>query len=252
MKQSIIVEDENLASQYLLSLINQHPDDFENIGCASTGKAAIKLINETRPDLIFLDIQLPDITGFDVLQKIEYQPMVIFTTAYEKYAIKSFETFCVDYLVKPITKDRFQLAVDKLNRIQKPQVIDFKQLSSALADIKQKQAVNAIPITIGDRIILVECEDVTYFKAEDKYVRLFTSSDKSYLSNWTMNRLESSLPDNFIRVHRSYIVNRDHILDIRKYFKGKLMLKLNDAEGTSITTGGQYTTSVKTILGLSS
>lgn len=250
MKRSVIVEDEQLASQYLLSLIEQHPNDFQNIGVADSGKSAIALINKLKPDLIFLDIHLPDMTGFDVLGKLEYQPMVIFTTAYERYAIQSFETFCVDYLVKPITEDRFHLSIEKLNRIQQPRNIDLDLLTKALEDLKQKKSISAIPITLGDRIILIECEDITHLKGEDKYVRVYSEKGKSHLSSRTLNLLESTLPDNFIRVHRSAIVNRDHITDIRKYFKGKLLLTVGDEEGSTITTGGQYTESVKAALGI--
>jgi len=200
---------------------------------------------------VFLDIQLPDMTGFDVLQKLDYQPLIIFTTAYEQYAIKAFDSFCVDYLVKPITTDRFQHCMIKLGKLQETQPpIDLERLSVAIDELKSKKKISSIPITIGDRIILIECADITHFKGEDKYVRLYTKSGKSHLSNRTLNTLETMLPDNFIRAHRSCIINTEHIIDIRKYFKGRLILKMDDIEQSTITTGGSYTDKVKVALGI--
>lgn len=250
MRSAIIVEDEKLAVDLMQRLISDHSDVIDLKDVAREGACAIEKINSIKPDLIFLDIQLPDMTGFDILQQLDYQPLVIFTTAYEQYAIKAFDAFCVDYLVKPITRDRFQKAIEKLSRIDEPQPIDLEKLSVALDELKSKKKISSIPVTIADRIILIECLDITHLKGEDKYVRLFTKSGKSYLSNRTLSVLETTLPDNFTRIHRSCIVNRDHILDIRKHFKGKLLLKMDDLEQSSVTTGGRYTDSVKAILGI--
>lgn len=249
MYRSVVVEDEQLASQYLCELIRSH-SDISIIGSADVGHKAITLINKERPDLVFLDIQLPDMTGFEVLEQLDYQPMVIFTTAYEKYAIQAFESFCVDYLVKPITPDRFHQSLDKLSRIQQPQSLDFNKLTIALQALKDEKKISAIPITIGDKIILVECESITHISGEDKYVRLHTTSGKSHLSNKTLNQMASNLPMNFIRAHRSHIINKDHITEIRKYFKGNLMLHMADTDGSIITTSSQYKDSVKEVLGI--
>lgn len=249
MYNAIIVEDEALASQYLLGLVHDH-SNIQVIESCNTGKTAIDSINRHKPAVLFLDIHLPDMSGFEVLQAIDYQPMVIFTTAYEQYAIKAFEAFCVDYLVKPITPDRFLQTIEKLKRVQTPPSFDVSELSNLLHEIKGKKKIASIPITIGDKILLIDCDDITHLSGEDKYVRVHTSSGKSHLCSRTLNQLSDQLPDHFLRIHRSHIVNRNFIAEIRKYFKGKLALHLGDHHATTLTTGAQYTAEVKKVLGI--
>jgi len=247
----IIVEDEALAQQRMLELLKPFEKEINVLGSAPNGKDAIKRIEEHEPELLFLDIQLPDLSGFQVLARLSYQPMVIFTTAYAHYAIQAFENYSIDYLVKPFDSKRLGKAIKKLRNFgpQSP-LPNYKQLESEINTKPNKQAAFALPIKIGDRIRLFDFDDLVYLKAEDKYVRIFLKNGETKLSERSLGKLEEQLPDSFIRIHRSYIVNRKFILEIQKYFKGNLILTMNDNARTNLKTGNKYVIGLKSILGL--
>ena len=250
MIKVIIVDDELPARLRVHKMIADFPQRLEFLGEADCGKDAIQLIETLRPDAVFLDIQMPDMTGFEMINQLSYQPMIIFTTAYAEHAIKAFETVSVDYLVKPFDKDRFQKAIEKLTRFTPPTPTDeYQQLANLLQQTKSKKSL-ALPIKKKDKIILVEFENISHFKAEDKYVNVTLKDGVQHLLTKSIAQLEQDLPDQFIRVHRSYIVNRSYIFEIQKYFKGRLALKLKDNNHTTITTGETYTSKVKEVLGL--
>lgn len=251
MLKGFIVEDEQLASARLKKMLLQYTEHISIIGEADLGATAIIAIEEHRPDLLFLDIQLPDMTGFEVLQQLTYQPLIIFTTAYENYAIQAFDTNSIDYLVKPFRLERFKRAMDKLLKFDRlaPKEATNRTISPE-SFTKEKLPSFSFPIKLKDRILLVDYEDITYFKAEEKYIKVITASGKSYLSDDSLGRLEKALPHYFLRVHRSYIVNQSYIKEARKFFKGKLILILNDSKETAITTGETYSKMVKNTLGL--
>jgi len=231
MYKAFITEDEYPARLRVKKLLSAYSDEIELVGESDNGKFAIEQIEELRPDVIFLDIHLPDMTGFEMLANLTYQPLVIFTTAYEAYAIKAFETYSIDYLVKPFDTERFNKAIEKLRKFSKQNnPIDYKKLESLLAEKTKKTNPTSLPIKMKDRIILVEYDDICYLKAEDKYVQIFTQSGKSYLSDKSLGGFEKSLNDQFIRVHR--------------------ILIMKDKTQTSITTGGTYSAKVKAILGI--
>ncbi len=251
MYKAFITEDEYPARLRVKKLLGPYSDEIELVGEADNGNKAIEQIEELRPDLLFLDIQLPDMTGFEMLAKLTYQPLVIFTTAYEAYAIKAFETYSIDYLVKPFDAQRFKKAIEKLRKFgQQKNPIDYKKLETLLAEKTKKTISTSLPIKMKDRILLIEHTDICFLKAEDKYVQIFTESGQSYLSDQSLGHFEKNLPDPFIRVHRSYIVNRSCIGEIRKYFRGKLILIMKDKGQTSIKTGGTYSAEVKGVLGV--
>jgi len=250
MFRAFLVEDEAPARLRVKKLLSDYPVEIEIVGEADHGRMAISEIERLRPEVVFLDIQLPDMTGFSVLEKLSYQPLVIFTTGYEAFAIQAFETCSVDYLVKPFDADRFEKAIQKLRRFgTQKQNIDYKKLYQLLATQKAAAPTYSLPVKTKGRIILVEYEDIVYLKAEDKYVRVFTKNEKNYLSEQSLAKMEIRLPDDFIRVHRSFIINRSYIGEIRKFFKGKLILILKDNAQTSITTGSTYAGVVRTKLG---
>ena len=250
MFRAFLVEDEEPARLRVKKLLSNYREEIEIVGEADHGKTAISEIERLQPEVVFLDIQLPDMTGFLVLEKLSYQPLVIFTTGYEAFAIQAFETCSVDYLVKPFDADRFGKAIQKLRRFgMKKQNIDYKKLQQLLAAQKAAAPTFSLPVKTRGRIILVEYEDIVYLKAEDKYVRVFTKNERNYLSEQSLAKMEVRLPDDFIRVHRSYIINRSYIGEIRKFFKGKLILSLKDKGQTSITTGSTFAGAVRARLG---
>lgn len=251
MFTTILIDDENPARLRLKKLLEAHTKTIKIIGEADFGKDAIERIEAQRPQLLFLDIQLPDMSGFDILKQLTYRPLVIFSTAYEQYALEAFESYSIDYLVKPFDADRFAKAIQKLEKFgDKQATTNFQELEKLFQQLKPKQKSFALPVKIGDRILLIDYEDITHFQSEDKYTRVFTKNGKKYLGDWSLSQLEKELPEQFLRVHRSCIVNKTAILEIRKYFKGKLILILEDLEKTSVTTGSTFSEKVKVELGL--
>ncbi len=254
MFTTIIIDDENPARIRLKRLLSSFADKIEIIGEADCGIDAIHQVEELRPDVLFLDVQMPDMSGFEVLAKLTYQPLVIFTTAYEQYAIKAFENYSVDYLVKPFGAARFERAIQKLekfgNKKEEQTSTDFKKLEQLFESLKPTKKSFTFPVKVGDKIILIDYKNIHYFQADDKHVRVFVNNGKSYLGDWSLGKLAEELPDDFVRVHRSYIIHKGSIGSIQKYFKGKFVLTLNDTKKTSITTGSTYSEIVKRLLEL--
>ncbi len=250
MIKAVIIDDERLARDRMRALLQPHRYQVHIIGEADNGDKAIALIESEKPELIFLDIHLPDMSGFDILENLSYEPIIIFTTAYEKYAVDAFTRYSVDYLVKPITQTRFNLSMEKLSKLN--WINPNQEIERLVALLKKPKTAKSSSIAIkkGDKIILVDYEDIAFFKSEDKYVNLNMSNGDMHLTDKTLTQLSEIVPDNFIRVHRSYLVNRNCIFEIEKYFKGTLILRLNDKNYSSIKTGEKYSKEVKAVLGI--
>ena len=247
----LIIDDEAAARQRMRQLLSNYSEEFEVIGEAYNGITAISAIEKLRPDLVFLDIQMPDKTGFEVLAALTYQPMVIFTTAYQEYAIQAFDVHSVDYLVKPIEVGRLAKTVQKLKQFQgKRPNQDSQKWQQLFQQLQPQKEKFALTIKQGDRIILCRFEEITYLEAADKYVTIHTIGGQKHLSDFTLNELTQKLGDNFIRVHRSTIVNQDFILEARRFFKGRFILTLRDGQGTNIRSSASYSADIKLALGL--
>ena len=242
--KTYIVEDELLAADRMKQLISKNLHDLEIIGYSQTGKKAIKEINNLKPELLFLDIQLLDMTGLEVLKHIVYQPFVIFTTAYYKYAIDAFDHFAVDYLLKPVTQDRFDRAIKKLLTLKDKSTIESINSKEKKIGLNVKKRTS-FSIKKNDKIILVDVDNVAWCKAEDKYVEIAEKSGKKHLLSKSLTQLENELPESFIRIHRSYIINKDYVYEIHKYFKGRYKFKLSDADRSTITSSESYLKEIK-------
>jgi two-component system LytT family response regulator len=250
MIKAIIVDDEP-AARRLLHHLCTNVENIQVIGEAANGKAAIDLINNLKPDVVFLDIQMPYITGLEVLEKIEYQPNIIFTTAYEHYALKAFESFAVDYLLKPIKEERFASSIEKLKEFGKiNKTIDIRELQKMIGELKPKPSLNALPVKTGDRILLIDFDSLAYLEANDKYVNAFSIEGNKYLIDYTLSQLEEKLPDPFLRVQKSFIINKNLVKEVHKHFNSRFVLILNDKKTTRITTGLTYFDKVRTHFGL--
>ncbi|MFT3910772.1 MAG: LytTR family transcriptional regulator DNA-binding domain-containing protein [Ferruginibacter sp.] len=248
---AIIIDDEYPARLMMKSLAANHAEMIEIVGEAKNAIEATRLINELKPDLIFLDITMPGMNGFELLSVINYQPFVIFTTAYEQYAIKAFETNSIDYLLKPIEEKRFDLGIQKLLRFAKiNKKHELSQLKTLFSDLQQAKRPSAIPIKAGNKFILLRFEEVAYLEAKDKYVYVVTSSGKQHLSDTRLNEFEETLPGAFLRIHKSYIINTAYITEIHKYFGNRLIITLNDNKRTKITSGITYIEKIREALGL--
>lgn len=234
----IIIEDEEPARNIIKNYLSEF-SEFELIAECSDGFSAVKNINELKPDLIFLDVQMPKLTGFEVLELLEHKPLIIFSTAYDQYAIKAFEANAVDYLLKPYSKERFQNAckksLEKLslganisNDIQK--IISSSEEHIEYLDrlaVKSKSKINVVPI-----------DSVIYFEAEGDYVMIHTREGK-FLKEKTMKFLETHLdPKKFIRVHRSFIVNITEIARLEHYDKDSYMVVLKNNQSMRASNSG--------------
>lgn len=243
---TILIDDEKIARTRLSRMLANFGELFQIIGEAKNGEEGLEMIQRLNPDLIFLDIQMPGKTGFEMLNELQKFPIVVFCTAYEEYALQAFNTLALDYLVKPVEQERLQLTVDKLKRargtIGKPQLEALMELVNHQPETKK---LHSIPHKIGDRVILIKPEKITYFSANEKYVDFYTLDGGKYMTELSLKRLEERLPTNFKRVHRGVIVNSDHIKEFRKYFRGKYILVLDDLNHTKLETGRSYTEEIK-------
>jgi two-component system LytT family response regulator len=216
MIRSIIIDDEPLARSIVKEYL-QEQDAIEIVQECNDGFEGVKAIMQHKPHLIFLDIQMPKINGFEMLELLEEKPSVIFTTAFDEYAIKAFETHAVDYLLKPFTKERFEKALEKFFNqapVQKKNTEELLQSSTHLPSQSER-----IVVKTAGKIKIIPVPEILYLEAADDYVKIYTK-EGAFLKNKTMGFFENTLPqDQFVRVHRSYIINVQDITRIDPYEK---------------------------------
>ncbi|WP_299668905.1 response regulator [uncultured Polaribacter sp.] len=215
MKKVIIVDDE-IAGRKLIKEYLEDYSDLVLLGEANNGVDAVKIINEFKPDLVFLDIQMPGMTGFDVLTHLEELPQIIFSTAYDQYALKAFEVHAVDYLLKPYTKDRFEKAIHKLSSNLSNNTA--QNLTNSLLMDAEKYP-KKILVESQNKLVTISVQEIIRIEAFGDYSKIITA-DKTYLSNFGISKLEEKLNTAiFLRVHRSSIINIDKIKELNKYGK---------------------------------
>jgi len=243
--KAIIIDDEPLARSIVKEYLQQHKE-IELVQECNDGFEGVKAINQHQPDLIFLDIQMPKINGFEMLELIENPPAVIFTTAFEEYAIKAFETFAVDYLLKPFSQERFDKALQKLLLQQKNPVEKTNAIVEAAA--KSPAQSNRVVVKDGGKIKIIPVTQIQYLEAADDYVKIITN-DGAFLKKKTMQFFEDSLqPFHFARIHRSYIVNTQLITRIDAHEKDSHLVLLSTGVRMPVSKAGYA--KLKEILGL--
>lgn len=249
--KAIVIDDEPAARRLMKSLLEEYAQVITVVAEAGNGREAIAKIEELRPDLIFLDIQMPDLTGFEVLERLTHKPNVIFTTAYEQYAIKAFENFSIDYLLKPIKEERLQQSIDKLKQFGRlNQTVDISSLQDIIRQLQAPQKATALPIKTGDRITLLRYENITYLEAQDKYVYVFTSDGQKHLTDQSLTTLSEKLPPQFYRIQKSYIINKDKIKEMHRHFNSRYLFIMDDKAGTRLTSGRTYHEEIRSEFGL--
>jgi len=232
--KTIIIDDEQLARQRLARLLEPY-DNIDIIAEAVNGQDGLEKIESLLPDLIFLDIEMPVFNGFEMLGKLKHQPKVVFTTAYDQYAIKAFEEDSIDYLLKPVETERLEKTIKKLKQAQ--QILpDYLSLAALMKQFEVKKDIKTLTVKIGDKILLIKLDSIIYIEAEDKYVFLHTADGKKHLTDFTVGSLEEKLPEQFVRIHRSYIINSDHIKEIRRSFNGAFVFVMNNIESTRLSS----------------
>ncbi|TAF94042.1 MAG: DNA-binding response regulator [Cytophagia bacterium] len=214
MKKVIIIDDE-AAGRTLIKQYLTHYPDLILLAEANNGVDAVRLINEFKPDLVFLDIQMPGLSGFEVLKRIDEIPQVIFSTAYDQYALQAFEVHAVDYLLKPYTRDRFAQAVGRVLAADSTNVQKMQPFAESL--INTTTYPEKILVQVGNRLLTVNVADMMWIDAEGDYSKLITTKG-NYLSNYGISALEIKLnPQQFLRVHRGSIINLGFVKEIQKY-----------------------------------
>lgn len=235
MKKVVIIDDEPLARSIVTEFL-QHHNDFEVMAECNDGFEGVKAIAQHKPDLIFLDIQMPKINGFEMLELVDKAPSVIFTTAFDEYAIKAFEANAIDYLLKPFSNERFDAAINKW--LSKAGAIG-ENISQLLESAeKQPDEKNRIVVKNNNEIRIVPVSDLYYVEAYDDYVKLFTK-DSYYLKKKTMNYYEQILdPSVFFRTHRSYIINLQQLTKIEPLEKNSYVALLKNGKKIPLSRTG--------------
>lgn len=232
--RTLLVDDEPLALRRLRRLLQPHAQVIEVIGEASNGREAVAEINTRQPDLIFLDIQMPELNGFEVLERLEHLPLIIFSTAYDEYALRAFETNSIDYLLKPLDPERLQKAIDKLVHLTQDEHTEVERQMRRLMEQVRPPQLKRLQVRVGDKIRFLDLPDICFLRAEDKYVAVYTRND-SFLLSQSLSDLERQLPgDDFVRVHRSAIVNLVHVEEVVRLSAGSYQIRMKDRARSKI------------------
>jgi two-component system LytT family response regulator len=238
LRKIVIVDDEQASRQLLKEYISDY-DQLQLLAECKNGIEAVGVVNALKPDIVMLDIQMPGKSGFDVLQELEFFPTLIFTTAFDQYALKAFEVNAVDYLLKPYTRERFKLALDKALQSGDKNLYKLFQLTESL---QLKKFPERILVEHGNRLVNVAVKDIYWLEAEGDYTKLHTAS-LTYLSNKGISELEQRLdPQQFQRLHRSAIVNLHAIREVYREPGGPQVVLQNN---TVIKVSRSYTEALK-------
>ena len=229
---ALIVEDELPARKLLMRFLKDY-SQIELNGIARSGEEALQMLKDEVYDLLFLDIHLPDMSGIEILENIDEPPYIIFTTAYDKYAVKAFELGAVDYLLKPIAKERFDNAVKRF--------FSFQQLNSE----NKKISDLAFSFRENRKNYLISHQDIIYVSSQGKRSVIHTE-ERDFETSQLMKEIEGKLPeDSFIRVHKQYMVNRDYISHVQHDIGGMYQLMLRDEDDNKLPVGRTYLSDVK-------
>lgn len=232
MKKAILIDDEPLARTIVAEYLLSH-GDIEIVAECSNGFEGIKAIAQHQPDLVFLDIQMPKINGFEMLELIPDCPPVIFTTAFDEFAIKAFEANAIDYLLKPFSKERFDGAMEKWKSKNSTSDTGFQQLIHET--VRQAEEHNRIVVKNGNDIRIIPVADIYYLEAYDDYVKIYVQ-DRYFLKKKTMNYYEQVLaPSIFFRSHRSFIINLQHLTKIETLEKNSYVAILKNGNQVPIS-----------------
>jgi two-component system, LytTR family, response regulator len=255
--RTLVVDDEPLARERLRKLLQAEPD-MEIVGECANGAEALTVATRERPDLTFLDIQMPELDGFGVMAGLEGEPLpaVIFVTAYDRFALKAFEVHALDYLLKPFDRERFRTALERARRlVEQRQSGDLsRKLSSLLTDLKGSKAepkfIDRLAIKTEGRVLFFKLDDIDWIEAADNYVSIHVGSEE-HLHRETLSSLEAKLPPaRFIRIGRSTIVNIERIKEMQPMFHGDYVVILKN--GARLNLSRNYRDKLNHLLGKAS
>lgn len=248
-KMRVVFADDELPAREKLSHQLSLIPNIELVGFATTGKEAVALINKEKPDLALLDIQMPEINGLDLLSLLEVKPLIIYTTAYDQFAIQAFEEASTDYLLKPFPLARLKAAIDKAQKQYVLTLFEAQQNNNSHTMALQPTSDKKLVSKNGERIILLPPSDIYFIKSEQGNSMAWDNDKFHYLSE-KLDILEGNLASQqFVRIHRSYLVNIDKIKEIQRWFNGKLMLIMSDDRKTELSTSRAGADKLKKCLG---
>jgi two-component system LytT family response regulator len=249
--RALIVDDEPLARARVRELLDGHPD-IEVTGECGNGREAVAAIRRQRPDLVFLDVQMPELGGFGVLEALEpaAAPAVVFVTAFDEFAVRAFEVHALDYLLKPFDRSRFLRSLDRAREAvrRRREGRPDDRLAGLLAQLDtSRRYLRRVLVKAGSRTVLLRTEEIDWIESAGNYVRIHVGSER-HLMRETMSGLEARLdPDRFVRIHRSTMVNLDRVRELEPYFHGDYIVRLTS--GTRLTLSRSYRDRVQARLG---
>jgi two-component system, LytTR family, response regulator len=250
--RAVLVENEEHSLSRLRRLLSEFPQDIEVVGEAADGPSAVETIGAESPDIVFLDIDLPGFNGFRVLDKLDKQPIVIFTTAFNQHALEAFKTHAVDYLLKPIETEAVGRALAKLRAMGCDRAQVNAQVARAIAQLLDSVGAGPhhsarLACKEGDTTVLVKMGEILYFRADNKYTAVHTAN-REFLIDTPLIDLERKVsPRDFIRIHRSTLVNISWIAEIRRSYDAGMTVLLKDAKGTELSVSRKYADNIRNI-----
>ncbi len=232
--KSVVIDDERLAREELKSILSEFPE-IKVVGEAQNAEEGIELVKKTDPDLIFLDINMPEVSGFDMLKKLENIPHVIFITAYDEYALKAFEVNALDYILKPIDPERLLEAIEKLKEREESEFESAAEIRASRKD-RMLTSTDKVFIKDGEKCFFVELSKVRMLESDGNYVKVYFGKNRPLILR-SLNSFESRLdPEHFFRANRKFIINLDWIESVENWFNGGLRVELkHEIEGKKET-----------------
>jgi len=235
----VMIVDDELPALDLLEKTLLKIEGVEIIGRCQNGFEAVKLCSDLNPEVIFLDIEMPKLNGFDVVELLDKDkmPFIVFVTAYNEYAVEAFEREAVDYILKPTSKERLVKSIDRIKKLKK---INGKDFLDKISNISEENSlpISRVLIKEGTEINIINVDSIMYIKAEDDYIRIFTKK-RAYLKNGSLSEIEKKLNKQmFLRVHRSYIINISFLRKIEPYLKESKIAVLEDRIKIPISKSG--------------
>jgi len=251
--RAFLVDDEALALKRLSRMLTA-TGRVEIVGSGTDPVEAVGAVLNVKPDVLFLDIEMPGMTGFELLAKLDPQPVIVFTTAYDRYALEAFGVNSIDYLLKPVEQEKLDRALDKIERMRggtqpRQEIRELLERLSAVA-AAQPEYPARIASRIGERVEFVELARVTHFFAADK-LTYAAAPAKNYVVDHTIQELEQKLdPRKFVRIHRAILLNLDFVYDLHAMFAGRMMVRLKDEKKTELTVSRDRVRALKQRLGI--
>jgi two-component system LytT family response regulator len=253
--RAFLVDDEALALKRLQRMLAA-TKRVQVMGTSTDPVEALPAILDAKPDILFLDIEMPGMTGFEMLSHLQPQPWVVFTTAYDRYALEAFGVNSVDYLLKPIEAAQLDRALDKIERLRgsaaaPPGMSELiERLAAAAGAVRSPTYPDRVASKVGERIEFIDLEQVTHFFASDKLTFAATAA-KNYAVDYSIQELEQKLdPARFVRVHRASLVNVAHVQELHSWFAGRMMVRLKDPKHTEVAVSRDRVRELKQRLGI--